>query len=121
MRPVTKAAVVAIALSQIHSASASELADMLGKWTLQRFTIEVIACSGKRLCSKVIAGPKNVGMEIFASDLTRKNGDWYGLVVDPETGATYNTRLRYTAAKSWLLDGCTASSVCLSAELVRAK
>jgi len=121
MRAVTRAAVAAIALLQIHPASASELTDMLGKWTWQRFTIEVHECARKRLCSKVIAGPKNVGMEIFASDLTRKNGDWYGLIIDPETGATYNTRLRYTGAKSWRLDGCITSRVCLSGEFVRAK
>ncbi len=94
---------------------------MVGKWTWQRFTIEVNECAGKRLCSKVIAGPKNVGMEIFASDLTRKDGEWYGQFIDPETRATYKTRLRYTDAKSWRLDGCTTSRVCLSGEFVRAK
>ena len=44
----------------------------------------------------MVAGPKNLGMEVFASEMTLKNGDWYGQIVNPETGATYYTRLRFT-------------------------
>ena len=120
MSAFMRATVATIVLFDINSASASELADMLGKWTWQKFTIEVKECAGKGLCSKVIAGPKNVGMEIFTSEMTRKNGDWYGQIVNPETGTTYYTRLLFTDAKTWRLDGCTASKVCLSGEFVRA-
>ena len=120
MRILTRVMVATITLFQINLASASELSEMLGKWTWQNFTIEVRECSGKRLCSNVIAGPKNVGMEIFASEMIHKDGDWYGQIVNPETGATYNTRLHFTDAKAWHLDGCTASKICLSGEFIRA-
>jgi len=76
-----------LTLFSIGSATAAEIKDMLGKWTWQKFTIEVTECAGKRVCAKVIAGPKNVGLEIFSSDLTSKNGEWFGQIVDPETGA----------------------------------
>jgi uncharacterized protein (DUF2147 family) len=108
-----------LAYFSVCPASAAEIKDMLGKWAWQKFTIEVTECASKRLCAKVIAGPKNVGMEIFASDLTSKDGVWFGQIVSPETGATYNTRMRFTDAKTWRLDGCTASRICLSGEFVR--
>jgi uncharacterized protein (DUF2147 family) len=100
-------------------AAAAEIKDMLGRWTWQTFTIEVTECAGKRVCAKVVAGPKNVGLEIFPSDLSSKDGEWFGLIVNPETGATYNTRMKLTNAKTWRLDGCTASKVCLSGEFIR--
>jgi uncharacterized protein (DUF2147 family) len=98
---------------------AAELKDMMGRWTWAAYKLEVSECAGGRICAKVIAGPKNVGMEIFASEFINKEGAWFGQVVSPETGATYNTRMQFTAAKTWRLDGCTASRVCLSGELVR--
>jgi uncharacterized protein (DUF2147 family) len=103
------------------SAFAAEIEDMLGKWAWQKFTIEVTECTSKRLCAKVIAGPKNVGMEIFASELTNKDGAWFGQIVNPETGATYHTRMQFTDAKTWRLDGCTAAKICLSGEFVRSE
>ncbi|KAB2939584.1 MAG: DUF2147 domain-containing protein [Hyphomicrobium sp.] len=112
---------VAVVLSSLSSASAAEIKDMLGRWTWQDFTIEVTECANKRVCAEVVAGPKNVGMEIFASYLTRKNGAWFGQVVNPATGAVYNSRMEFTGARTWRLDGCTVSKVCLSGEFVRAK
>jgi len=109
-----------VTLFSIGSATAAEIKDMLGKWTWQKFTIEVTECAGKRVCAKVIAGPKNVGLEIFSSDLTSKNGEWFGQIVDPETRTTYNTRMQLTGAKTWSLDGCTTSNICLSGEFIRA-
>jgi uncharacterized protein (DUF2147 family) len=108
-----------LASFSVCPASAAEIEDMLGKWEWQKFTIEVTECPSKRLCAKVIAGPKNVGMEIFASDLTSMDGVWFGQIVSPETGTTYNTRMQFTDAKTWRLDGCTASKICLSGEFVR--
>jgi uncharacterized protein (DUF2147 family) len=102
-----------------HTAGAAELSDMMGRWTWSAYKIEVSACAEGRICAKVIAGPKNVGLDIFASQLTSKDGVWFGQIVNPETGATYNTRMQFTAAKTWRLDGCTPSRVCLSGELVR--
>lgn len=101
-------------------ASGASIPDMVGRWTWQRFTIEVRECAGNKICAKVVAGPKNVGMEIFASELTNKDGAWFGDVVNPETGATYRTRIKLTGSGTWRLDGCSASGVCLSGEFVRA-
>jgi uncharacterized protein (DUF2147 family) len=105
----------------ICPASAAEINNMLGKWAWQKFTIEVTECASKRLCAKVIAGPKNVGMEIFASELTSKNGAWFGQIIDPDTNATYYTRMQFTDARTWRLDGCTASKICLTGEFVKAE
>ena len=103
----------------IAPAGAAELKDMIGRWTWQSFKIEVSECAGNRVCAKVIAGPKNVGMEIFASELMSKDDAWFGQIVNPETSAIYNTRMQFTVAKTWRLDGCTPSRVCISGELVR--
>lgn len=108
--------IVPLALSGL--AFAAGITDMLGRWTWQKFTIEVTECANK-ICAKVVAGPKNVGMEIFASELTNKEGGWFGDVVNPETGATYRMRMQFTGSGTWRLDGCTASGVCLSGEFVR--
>ena len=121
MRALSRTAIILLAMLPITSASGAERSDMLGKWTWQQFTIEVSECAAKGVCSKVIAGPKNVGLEIFASELVQRDGDWFGQIVNPETGATYNTRMRFTSMKTWRLDGCTTSKVCLSGEFVRAK
>jgi uncharacterized protein (DUF2147 family) len=103
------------------SASAASLQDMLGKWRWQDYTIEVRACEGDSACAKVIAGPKNVGMELFASKLTAKDGAWYGQITHPETKETYNTRFQQRNKDLWHLDGCSAAKVCLSGEFVRVK
>lgn len=103
------------------AAWAADLKDMVGRWRWQDFTIEVRECQGDSLCAKVIAGPKNVGMEVFASKLTSKNGDLIGQVAHPATKETYNTRFQQRDRDRWRLDGCTAARVCLSGEFVRAK
>jgi uncharacterized protein (DUF2147 family) len=108
-----------LALVPVESVRCAELRDMLGRWTWRDSTIEVRECGSKRVCAKVVAGPKNVGMEIFASQLVAKNGAWFGQVVDPDTGAAYNTRMQFTAAQTWRLDGCNSSGVCLSGEFTR--
>jgi uncharacterized protein (DUF2147 family) len=97
----------------------ADIKDMLGRWTWQRFTIEVTECAGRKICAKVVAGPKNIGLEIFASELTNREGAWFGDVVNPETGASYRTRIQFTGSRTWRLDGCTASRVCLSGEFER--
>jgi uncharacterized protein (DUF2147 family) len=102
-------------------AFAADVKDMLGSWTWEKFTIEVGECADRKLCAKVVAGPKNIGIQIFASELTVKEGAWFGDLVNPATGVTYRTRMRFTEAGTWRLDGCTASRVCLSGEFVRAR
>jgi uncharacterized protein (DUF2147 family) len=103
------------------SALAAALPDMLGKWKWQDFTIEVKECQGDSVCAKVVAGPKNVGMDVFASKLVAKGGEWVGQITHPESKQVYNTRFQQKDKDHWRLDGCTAAKVCLSGEFVRAK
>lgn len=121
MGAVLRCVVVILALWPAPLALAAELRDMIGRWTWDKFTIEVSECAGMKMCAKVVSGPKNAGMEIFASALTSKGGDWFGQIVDPDTKAIYNTRLRQKNSDAWQLDGCTSSRVCLSGEFVRVK
>lgn len=102
------------------SALAATLQDMVGKWRWQDFTIEVRECQGGSACAKIVAGPKNVGMDV-ASKLTAKNGEWVGQITHPETKDVYNTRFQQKDKDHWRLDGCTAAKVCLSGEFVRVK
>jgi uncharacterized protein (DUF2147 family) len=116
-----QALLISLAIATSGSASAAGLQDMLGKWRWQDFTIEVRACQGDGACAKVIAGPKNVGMDVFASKLVAKDGAWFGQITHPETKETYNTRFQQQDKDRWRLDGCTAAKVCLSGEFVRVK
>ena len=102
-------------------ASAADLKDMIGKWRWQQFTIEVGACQTDNICAKVVGGPKNVGMELFASKLVPKDGNLIGQIVHPETQETYNTRFQQKGPDAWRLDGCTAARVCLGGEFARVK
>jgi hypothetical protein len=110
-----------VALCVGGSALAATLQDMFGKWRWQDFTIEVSACQGDSACAKIVAGPKNVGMDVFASRLVAKDGEWVGQITHPETKEVYNTRFQQKDKDRWRLDGCTATKVCLSGEFVRAK
>lgn len=103
------------------AALAADLKDMIGKWRWQEFTIEVSECHGDGVCAKVVGGPKNVGMDVFASKLTPQGGDWFGQVTHPESKQVYDTRFQQKSRDSWHLDGCTAARVCLSGEFIRVK
>ena len=103
------------------AASAADLKDMIGRWRWQAFTIEVSECHGDSVCAKVVAGPKNVGMDVFASKLSPKGGDWFGQVTHPEFKQVYDTRFQQKSPDTWRLDGCTAARVCLSGEFLRVK
>jgi uncharacterized protein (DUF2147 family) len=103
------------------AAFASEPKDMIGKWRWKQFMIEVSECQGGNICAKIVEGPKNVGMQVFATNLTAKDGDLFGQVAHPETKEIYNTRFRQDGADKWQLDGCTAARVCLSGEFARIK
>jgi uncharacterized protein (DUF2147 family) len=103
------------------AAFAADLKDMIGRWRWQQFTIEVTACQGDSVCAKVVEGPKNVGMEVFAKQLTVKDGNLVGQIVDPNTKEIYNTQFQQQSENEWRLDGCTAARVCLSGEFLRVK
>jgi hypothetical protein len=105
----------------VGTAAAADLKDMLGKWRWQDFTIEVVECKAGDICAKVIAGPKNVGLDVLASKLTANGDDWVGQIAHPETKEVYNTRFQRQDKDRWRLDGCTASRVCLTGELVRVR
>jgi uncharacterized protein (DUF2147 family) len=109
-----------VALLVASPALAATPQEMVGRWRWQDYTIEVTACQGDNACAKVVAGPKNVGMDI-ASKLVAKNGEWVGQVTHPETKEVYNTRFQQKDKDRWRLDGCTAAKVCLSGEFVRVK
>ena len=103
------------------AALAADLKDMVGRWRWQDFTIEVRECKSDSLCAKVVAGPKNVGKEMFASKLVAKGGELFGQIAHPETQEMYNTRFQQKDKDRWQLDGCTAAKVCLTGEFARAK
>jgi uncharacterized protein (DUF2147 family) len=110
-----------ISFASCSSASAAEVKDMIGKWQWRGFVIEVRECRGDSVCAKILAGPENVGMELFTSRLVAKGGELYGEITDPETKEKYNTRFQQKDNDRWQLDGCTATKVCLSGEFTRVR
>jgi len=115
-------AVLAILLAgQSLAALAADLKDMIGSWRWQSFTIQVRECQGDSVCAKVIAGPKNVGLELFASKPAAKGGELFAQITHPETKETYNTRFQQKDKDRWQLDGCTGARVCLTGEFIRVK
>ena len=114
------AALLAVSLP-VGLAAADDLRELVGKWRWQDFTIEVVECKASEICAKVVAGPKNVGLDLFASKLTAKGSDWFGQIAHPETKEVYNTRFQRKDKDRWRLDGCTAARVCLTGEFVRVK
>ena len=116
------AALCAILLAaQSPAALAADIKDMIGSWRWQSFTIQVRACQGDSVCAKVVAGPKNVGLEIFASKPTAKSDELFAQITHPDTKETYNTRFQLKDKDRWQLDGCTSARVCLSGEFIRVK
>jgi hypothetical protein len=103
------------------AAVAADQKDMIGRWRWQQFTIEVTKCQSDSICAKIIEGPKNVGMEVFANKLQAKDGNLFGQIVHPETKEIYNTRFQQGGPDRWHLDGCTQTRVCLSGDFLRVK
>ena len=120
MRWSSTCAIICLAFAS-NAALAADLKDMIGRWRWQQYTIEVTACQGDGICAKVVEGPKNVGMEVFAAQLTVKDGNLVGQITNPDTKEIYNTRFQQQTADKWRLDGCTAARVCLSGEFLRVK
>jgi hypothetical protein len=106
---------------QALAALAADMKEMIGSWRWQNFTIQVRECKGDSVCAKVVAGPKNVGLEIFASRPTAKGGELFAQITHPESKETYNTRFQQKDKDRWQLDGCTNARVCLSGEFIRVK
>ncbi|MEQ1695660.1 MAG: DUF2147 domain-containing protein [Hyphomicrobiaceae bacterium] len=114
-----------IVLGSSASAMAVESKDMVGKWKWTDYTVEVKECAtnpaGAGLCGTVLAGPKNVGMEMIRSKLEKKGDDFVGQIAHPATGEIYNTKLSMKGADTWSMDGCTAANVCAKGDFVRIK
>jgi hypothetical protein len=107
--------------AQSPAALAADMKDMIGSWRWQSFTIQVRACQGDSVCAKVVAGPQNIGLEIFATKPTAKGGELFAQITHPESKETYNTRFQQKDKDRWQLDGCTSTRVCLSGEFIRVK
>lgn len=97
------------------------LSKMVGKWTWEKFTVEVKKCPEFEVCATVTGGPKNVGLKMIRSKLTLKGKDYTGKVAHPQTGNIYNTKITMTDADTWKLDGCTDANVCAKGEFKRVK
>ena len=108
-------------LMLLMPARAATVPELVGKWRWQDYTIEVSKCGGERVCAKIVAGPRNVGTDLFAAGLTAKGGELFGQIAHPDTREMYNTRFQQKDKDRWHLDGCTAAKVCLSGEFVRVK
>ena len=120
--PARAAALCAILLvSKSSAALAADMKDMVGSWRWQSFIIHVRECQGDSVCAKVVAGPMNVGLEIFATKPTAKGGELFAQITHPESKETYNTRFQQKDKDRWQLDGCTSARVCLSGEFIRVK
>lgn len=113
--------VATVLLVVSYPAWAGDLKDLVGKWRWQNFTVEVTECEGNSVCARIISGPKNVGMDVFASKFVSKNGEWFGQVSHPENKEIYNTRFQPIDKDRWRLNGCTAAKICLTGEFVRTK
>lgn len=109
------------AASFISSASAASLDEMVGKWTWSGFTVVVAKCPATGVCGEVVAGPKNVGLQMIKSKLEAKDDGFVGKIAHPQTGDTYNAKMTMADANTWHMDGCTAQKVCASGDFVRIK
>jgi uncharacterized protein (DUF2147 family) len=105
----------------MSSASASGLDEMVGKWTWNGFTVVVNKCPATGVCGEVVAGPKNVGMQMIKTKLEPKGDGFVGKIAHPQTGDTYNAKMVMSSADTWHMDGCTAQKVCASGDFVRVK
>lgn len=106
-------------------ANAADLKAMIGTWKWIDFTVQVKDCttnqSGAGLCATVIAGPKNVGMEMIRSKLAQQpDGSFVGKICHPASADTYNTKMT-VAGDVWHMNGCTDAGVCATGDFIRQK
>jgi len=122
MKSIHSAVLGLAALSIVPFSTASAgVEDMVGKWSWEGFVIEVNKCPETEVCAKVLSGPKNVGLQMIKSKLATKGDGYVGKIAHPQTGDTYNAKLRMADANTWHLDGCTNKNVCASGDFKRIK
>lgn len=120
MKNIILTGIALISVGMINIASANnEVYSMLGKWSWEGFVIEVNKCEATEVCATVISGPKNVGLEMIQSKLKTTDGQFFGKIAHPQTGATYNSKLSMTNDSTWHIDGCTDKNVCASGDFTR--
>ena len=100
---------------------AAEVKDMAGKWKWTDFTVECKEGGANGMSCTVTDGPKNKGMEMIRSALTKAGDGFTGQIAHPATGDIYNTKLNMKDADTWSLDGCTAANVCAKGDFTRVK
>jgi uncharacterized protein (DUF2147 family) len=105
--------------------NAADLKSMVGKWKWTDFTVQVKECttnpSLSGLCATVIAGPRNVGMEMIRSKLApQADGSFVGKIGHPASGETYNAKMTLVG-DVWHMSGCTDAGVCATGDFVRQK
>jgi uncharacterized protein (DUF2147 family) len=124
LRP-TLGGLLALAVLALTPATAAELKDMIGKWQWTDYIVEVKECttnpSGAGLCATVIAGPKNVGLEMITSKLEKRSEVFVGQIAHPATSEIYNTKMTLKDPHTWGMDGCTAANVCATGDFKRIK
>ena len=121
MKKIFIAAMSLFLMGVFSSASAASLDDMVGTWSWEGYTMVVTKCDATGICSKVTAGPSNVGMEMMKSKPEAKDGGFVGKIAHPKTGDTYNSMMTMKDANTWHMDGCTDAKVCASGDFVRVK
>jgi uncharacterized protein (DUF2147 family) len=119
-----EAVVLGLTLLASSTALAADKKDMIGKWKWTDYTVEVKECTtnpaGAGLCAIVIAGPKNVGMEMIRSAIEKQGEEFVGRIAHPATGEIYATKMKYDGKERWSMDGCTDKGVCAKGDFVRA-
>lgn len=118
------AAFAALAISATPAA-AVDVNTLVGTYKWTDFTVQAKTCgtnpSGAGLCMKVIAGPKNIGLEMIRSKFEDKpDGSFFGKIAHPASGEIYNTKMTLNG-DVWHMDGCTDAGVCASGDFVRQK
>ncbi len=108
-------------MGMVASVSASDMDDMVGTWTWEGYTVEVVRCEATGVCATVTAGPNNVGMKMIKSTPVKKDVSFVGQVVNPKNGKVYDSKIIMAGSNSWHLSGCTSSGKCSSGDFFRVK
>ena len=124
-RGILVAALLVPTILAVGPSNAVDLKSLVGTWKWTDFTVQSKECttnpSGAGLCMTVIAGPKNIGMEMIRSKFEDKpDGTFVGKIGHPASAETYNTRMTLKG-DVWHMDGCTDAGVCATGDFVRQK
>jgi len=124
-KPFLVAAAFLAVVGAVTPASAVDVNTLVGTYKWTDFTVQAKTCStnpsGAGLCMTVIAGPKNIGMEMIRSKFQDQDGGVFvGKIGHPASGETYNTKMTLKG-DVWHMDGCTDAGVCATGDFIRQK